>query len=547
VVTILPAPPDKELAASPALPSESVLPKKEDLEREQLYLTNQKLKRDAEPERWWLKLVKNVVAVGGVVTVAATVFGIWDSYNKTIVDREHTRTADQRARFEDAIKRLESSSTISKLVGVSVLSGYLGASNKEFHRQVLFTLAGLMAAEKDSQTQAAVINLIDSIPKDGSIAQPDWRYFQDMLVTQSRALVAKGNLSRHRLFRFSQSPFMDDELAARTVGKLIAINARKGAAPDYANYRGIYCADCDFHGVVFPRGVDFTGAILDRANFSGARLEAALFDNAELVATKFVKADLRGARFRSLDVSAVNSVASGEGNDRVPFGRTAYLDHIAGALNINATVDMRMPNFSCANLEEATFDYHALFPGVMTVRRVNSAKDKPRWYLVGWPKEGAFQPAVAVPPKFLKANIKGAHFEKARFFAFYEYSKSSTYMKSATTTLIEELGFEQGDVADNAFQIEAEDNNSSVKRRENNARREVKDLDRDLLLFQRRMRAAFYLVELDHASLPENVANFLKRSMPTLGDFQSVFRTPGSSDPDPDLECTPKLLQQIGG
>jgi uncharacterized protein YjbI with pentapeptide repeats len=543
VVTIPPASPHKEVAASLALPSERVLPKKEDLEREQLYLTNQKLKRDAEPERWWLKLVRNVVAVGGVVTLAATVFGIWDSYNKTIVDRERTRTADQRARFEDAIKRLESSSTISKLVGVSVLSGYLGASNKELHRQVLFTLAGLMAAEKDSQTQAAVINLMDSIPRDGPIAPTDWRYFQDMLVTQSRALMAKGDLSRHRYFRFSQSPFMADELAARTVGKLIAINARKGAVPDYANYRGIYCADCDFQGVVFPRGVDFTGAVLDRANFSRARLEASLFDNAAVVATKFVEADLRGAHFRSLDMS-VNSAASGEGNDRVPFGRTAYLDFIAYALNVNANVDMRMPNFSCANLEGATFHYHALFPGVMTARRsyVNSAKDKPRWHqdLDQDLKERAFQPALAAPPKFLKANIKEAHFEKARFFAFSEYPNSSIYMKSATRTIIEELNFYQGDMTDNAFQIEAENNNSSVKRREDNARTNVKDLDRDLLLFQQRMRAAFYLVELDHASLPENMANFLKRSIPTLGDFQSVFRTPGSSALDQDLECTPR-------
>jgi hypothetical protein len=96
------------------------LPSKEELEREQLRLTNQKLKREVEPEKWWLKLARNLVAIGGVVTVAATAYGIWDSYNKTIADREHTRTADQRARFEDAIKRLESSSTISKLVGVSV-------------------------------------------------------------------------------------------------------------------------------------------------------------------------------------------------------------------------------------------------------------------------------------------------------------------------------------------------------------------------------------------------------------------------------------------
>jgi hypothetical protein len=306
-----------------------------------------------------------------VITVAATAYGIWDSYDKTILDRERTRAdrertrlADQRARFEDAIKRLESSSTISKLVGVSVLSGYLDASNKEAHRQILFTLAGLMATEKDPQTQRAVIDLMASIPKDGPIALADWRYFQDMLLTQNRALMAKGDLSHHRHFQ-PASPLTDDERAARTVGRLIASNVRKWVVSDYSNYRGIYCEDCDFHGIAFPHGVDFTGAVLDGSNFSGARLEAAVFDNAELAGTNFVEADLRQAKFRSLNESLIR--------DRTLFGRTTYLDHIASALDINASVYIKLPNFSCANLADANFDYHSLFPGVMRLRRLRRA------------------------------------------------------------------------------------------------------------------------------------------------------------------------------
>jgi hypothetical protein len=292
---ITPDLPQSDGVVSPALPT------KDELEREQLCLTNEKLKietsklkQDAEPERWWSRLIKHAIAFGGVVTVAATIYGIWDSYDKTVadrdrarLDRERTRIADQRTRFEDAIKRLESSSTISKLVGVSVLSGYLDAANRDAHRQILFTLAGLMATEKHSQTQAAVIDLMASIPKDGPIALADWRYFQDMLVSQSRALMAKGDLSRHRHFE-AASPLIDDERAARTLGKLIAGNVGKGVVSDYSNYRGIYCEECDFHGVAFPHGVDFTGAVLDRSNFSGAKLEAAVFDNAELAGTKFV-------------------------------------------------------------------------------------------------------------------------------------------------------------------------------------------------------------------------------------------------------------------
>jgi hypothetical protein len=127
--------------------TQETLPGKSELERQQLYLANEKLKlearkmeREVEPDKWWSKLAKNAVALGGVATVVVTIYGVWDSYDKTIKDREHTRVAEARVRFEDAIKRLESASTISKLVGVSVLSGYLDKSNADLHRQILFTL-----------------------------------------------------------------------------------------------------------------------------------------------------------------------------------------------------------------------------------------------------------------------------------------------------------------------------------------------------------------------------------------------------------------------
>ena len=64
------------------------LPDKEALERQQLYLTNKKLEQETKPEKWWSKLVKNAIAFGGLVTLAATAYGIYDSYNKTMVDRE---------------------------------------------------------------------------------------------------------------------------------------------------------------------------------------------------------------------------------------------------------------------------------------------------------------------------------------------------------------------------------------------------------------------------------------------------------------------------
>jgi uncharacterized protein YjbI with pentapeptide repeats len=528
------------------------VPDKAELEREQLYLGNQKLRvetrkleREAEPDRWWVKLVKNAVAVGGVVTVVATIFGIWDSYNKTIVDRERTRMADQRMRFEDAIKRLESPSTISKLVGVSVLSGYLSADDRMAHRQVLFTLAGLMATEKDFQTQAAVVDLLTAIPREGPVAQEDWSFFQHMLVSQSRALVAKGDLVRRRQFQ-AASPVAQEEQGAQTVGKLIALNVRKGVVPTYANYRGIYCTRCDFHGSVFPRGVDFTGAVLDHSTFNGAKLEAAVFDNAEIVGTTFVETDLRQARFRSLDESLVTGVASG-GDERGLVGRTAYLDHIAEALTESAVISIRMPKFNCANLEGANFHGHALFPGVIGLRRVYAKGDegKPGWYETVPPffrerakeqEKAEFAAVLAFPPTFYKANLKNVRLDETRFFTVGMAPDPADFMSSAHGIRVGEFEVWQGRIGEDAFAAESHNGDTASRNSSKEQQEATRRRNAMLRRFQRGVLAAFYSAELDHAALPNELSDYLKRSKPTLGDYQFFRRRPIAGT-DPDLNC----------
>lgn len=545
-----------ESATSSAEPpaTSPTLPDKAELEREQIYLANQKtkielrkLEQDAKPEPWWLKLVKNVVAIGGILTVAATAYGIWDSYNKTIddrdkarVDRELTRAADQRTRFEDAIKRLESPSTISKLVGVSVLSGYLttdnsAPANRDVHRQILFTLAGLMATEHDYQTQVAVTDLIRAIPENGPIEKADWIYFQEILISQSRALVGKGDLLNRRHIQ-PGSTLSDDEKAARTVGNLIAISARKGAIPTDLKFRDVYCVECDFHGVTFPSRVDFTGAILDRANFSGAILKEAIFDNAELIGTTFVEADLPGARFRSLETMV--PISDDPKRNDSPLGRTRYLDHAVAELNENAIIQIKMPNFSCANLTNANFDGHALFPGVLEFRRQYAKKNsnKPGWYgtipshliehLTRNPKI-EFYPARVVPAKFLKANLTNAKLDKARYFILAGRDDHSSYMSSYHTIGEGEPTLGIGAIAEEAFQIAPDSEEEGLERQ----------AKADVNTFQKRLRASFYEAKLDGATLPPHVSEFFKKQTPRTGDYRWVFRRfPGTTDPE--LACT---------
>jgi hypothetical protein len=57
----------------------------------------------------------------------------------------------------------------------------------------------LVATERDLQTQAAVADLVSGVKSD-AIAQEDWFYFQSILSSQSRALMAKGNIIVQRQF-----------------------------------------------------------------------------------------------------------------------------------------------------------------------------------------------------------------------------------------------------------------------------------------------------------------------------------------------------------
>lgn len=528
------------------------MPDKLELERQQLHLENEKLKLEAEklkkevtPDSRWSTFAKNFVALGGAVSMVGAVYGIWDSYAKTLKEREHTRTAEARARFEDAIKRLESSSTISKLVGVSVLSGYLDKANADLHRQVLFTIAVLMATETDRQTQGAVIDLIATFPKDGPIKAEDWEYFQDILVSQNRALLAKGDLLTDRAFQ-PNATTKGEETTAKTLGRLIAINVRKGLVSQRVKYDHIYCADCDFRGVVFSQGADFTGSVLDGADFRGATLRGATFDNAELLRANFSEASLKNTRFRSIDEKyAANIDPANPEKQRALFARTQYLDHIGATLSQTAVVRIRMPNFSCANLEGADFDHHALFAGVFTSRRTYTPATgtKPPWFqsVPDYVVEGAhgkkkyeFSPVIVLPAKFFNANLTGAKLRRTLSFSFDYDDEPTDFLASAHGMSAGDMILWQGNIDSDAFKLEDKDKGDGRKR--SNA--VESQTARDVREFQRRMRAGFYQANVDKAELPEDLEKFLKVSKPTRSDA-GLFPGP-FTDSDPDLSCTPR-------
>lgn len=527
------------------------MPDRAELERQQLYLTNEKIKqetrkleKDSAPDQWWSSIVKNIVAIGGVVTVAATAYGLWDSYDKTIVDRKSARATEQHTQLEEAITRLESTSIISKLVGVSVLSDYLSVRNRSFHHQVLFTVASLVATEQDLQIQTAVADMIAAVPA-ANIGGDDWLYFQDILASQSRALMKKGELNKRRQFGLDDITPSSEERSARFIGKLIQNNIRANVAPGYLNYSGIYCEYCDFHAVTFPTGTSFAGAVLDHADFRDASLEGAVFDNADLGEANFSQAYLGGAKFRSLNPTNVS-----DQDDAPQMTATPYIAHISSLLEGRASIVIRLPNFSCANLENARFDNNALFPSSPMAQREFAIGDDAK---PGWPKTvsdfvkqrangtspAKFSVAVAHPVKFYKANLQGAHLELARYFVVAE--RNADHNSGLSRGLIlkaAEFDVLEGDLSSQAFELPPE------KKEDDKAGTPAADpattvtrAQHEALRVQQLLKASYYMAALDQATLPPGLADFLKKSPPVEADYQREFRNI-LGNPDPDLKCT---------
>jgi hypothetical protein len=544
----------------------------DELKREQLRLTvekmrfeNRKLERDLIPEKTLSKIAKNTIALGGIITVLATGYGLFNSYNKTLDDRESARATEKRAqdverrvRFEDAVKRLESPNVTSKLVAVAVLSGYLTESDRPYHRQILLTFASVVATEGNLLMQAAILDLMDDKQYDKSILAADWSYFQTMLVSQSRALVARGDLYRKRQFGLDARTAPDDEVAARHVGRMIAQNVEHGRVPDFATYAGIYCEACNFRYRKFPPGADFSGAILDRSDFRGSNLEKAIFNNAQLEGAVFALAYLKNAHFQTVDENRLNEGvgASAEDVTRTDL-KTSYLQPLLPLLDSHFGFTMTMPDFSCANLQEARFDNLSLFGIAGQLRRKVASGDESRG---GWranvserekealAKGGVVSrlPLTVVLPSFYRADLKGAELGSIRAFSLrlkedaglWQYFQKPTVSENSELILVEGL-MQKSALAPQPPQATARPGpvltGDVALDREDLLRRER-------TFFQNKVRYSFLDAHVSDAKLPDGMMELLEKDDPqfpnpkklSLDDsyFKSVYRKHGKWDWD---------------
>ena len=304
------------------------------LRRERLRLTNEKLEEEvkkarleSKPQNWGTTFIKNIVPIGGFIAVLATLYGVYNSYNKTLLDRERARISETRALIAEAAQKITSDNSVYKVTGIGTLGSFLDRTNREFHQQILSTLAAAITSERDPQVQRAISDLIEEIPtknvkethgwaeeirtrlwegmgftsqdQAGPISTSNWKYFLRTLVLVNRSFVQKADLWTKRKPRVDFPLDNSDEFIAWHLGQIISKIAKKNVINDYKDYSGIYCVECDFDSVLFPDEVNFSAAILDNASFSRATLRKAVFDDLSLFGTQFIETELVDSKFRS--------------------------------------------------------------------------------------------------------------------------------------------------------------------------------------------------------------------------------------------------------
>jgi uncharacterized protein YjbI with pentapeptide repeats len=491
-----------------------------------------KLEKEGAPDDWWAKFAKIALPVGAFVTIAATLFGLWDTSNKEREERQRLRETEQQNRFEAAAKRLESSKeTMPKLIAITSLGGYITPSTpSEMKRQVFSTLADIAATETDPQATASIIDFVKRL-QSNALSADDWVFFLESLLSQNRALVAKGNLHTTRQFVPSLQ-LSSEEKEARTTAKLIETLVAKGVVPSRRDFAGIYCVECDFSLHEFPGKTDFSQAILTDAHFNGATLENANFDNAELLKTSFRNANLRHATFRVFDELSVAQVKS-----VFYYPHTRYIESFATSLRTEARVQMVMPDFSCARLDEADFTGHALFVAPSSAQRVvKNGDDSPwskqildtvRYSPVIANREIHYAAFLSTPTNFAGASLINANFEDSALFDLSQHSQvlmntngQGYFAVPRSLEFGEEFDMTFGEISHEIFSEEALNTGLPGGISPRNVAR-----------FRNVIRGSLFRADFAQAKFPQGMKEYLLAAPPSALEYRMAY-------PDgPELKC----------
>jgi uncharacterized protein YjbI with pentapeptide repeats len=330
------------------------------LEQEEQRARIQKLRADTELAAIQLserhqryERMKAIAGVGGLVTAAAAVLGLFLSASQWLQSEKSARRLRVEERLDRALSSMGGDNPAMRLAGVVSVSSFL-QNDRDYAPQALQALTNALALEDSITVRNAIVSIIQGVdPK--KFSDRELRTALESLVLVSRGLVHEGDLwSTRRASVFATPAHNSVESRALSVATAIAGLLHKGArTPDLSR---VYLAGVDLRGLDL-RGLKWDDAILAWADFSRANLSAASFKDSDMESTRFVNAKLAKADF-SLSVDPLSAKRR---FDYVKQQMSRNKQHAHGA-GTSDSFWINGPDFSCADLGGASFARHPLLP-----------------------------------------------------------------------------------------------------------------------------------------------------------------------------------------
>jgi len=308
-----------------------------------------------------------IIAVGPL----AALFALLWTIHVGLLQQEQQRLDAMSGRFERAYAKLGSQLPSERSSGVAQLSSLLHADGGSRDQEMLTALVNQLALDDNPAVSSGILNLFLHLDNQTGKAALD-SALQNVVHLQN-VLVQSSGLTPYELStawrdergRFLATPSYDpkgirdpqpvSDSAQLSLENLFALKSallsllKAGATSKEMS--GIFCSRCDFGQLgVAMSGVSFRNAILNETKWDGLQMEHADFQDAILDRSTFWASNLQHANFnqeehnqnRQLDIET-NLYRYAVPTNRVEMGAT------------DGT-----PNFTCADLRDATFKNYPL-------------------------------------------------------------------------------------------------------------------------------------------------------------------------------------------
>ena len=334
------------------------------------------------------KAQDGIIAIGPL----AALFALLWTIHAGLLQQEQQRLDAVSGRFERAYAKLGSQLPSERSSGVAQLSALLHTDGGSRDQEMLTALVNQLALDDNPAVGSAILNLFENLDKGTGKAALD-SALQSVVHLQN-VLVQSSGLTPYELStawrdergQFLITPSYDpkgirDPQPVSEYGQLdlenlfalkSALVSLMKAGATAREMSGIFCPHCDFGQLgVDASGVSFRNAILNDSKWNGLRMERADFQDAILDRSTFWASNLQHANFNQ-DKFNRNRQLSVE--DRVYRYAIPTNRVLVGGME-------GTPDFTCADLSNATFENYPLLVRAADAQPVDATK---QWRPIDW-------------------------------------------------------------------------------------------------------------------------------------------------------------------